>query len=232
MNMSVQPWHELPPKVAAVVRPLLPALADEIIEAVGTVPAYQRPIEGEFGIGVRAGVEQALNHLVLEIEASGPVPRSDVYRRLGRGEMRSGRSLDSLLSAYRLGARVTWRRVAEAGRGERARARDALPAGGVDLRLHRRAVGGIGRGLRARADADRRGDRAGQAPPGAAARAGSCRRSPSSHRQLHSRQRGSCRGRWRRSRFPRTSGSRRAATAAGPQAVRLPVGAIKSASGR
>lgn len=115
MNMSVQPWHELPPKVATVLRPLLPALADEIIEAVGTVPGYQRPLEGEFGIGVRAGVEEALKHLVLEIEASGPVPRSDVYRRLGRGEMRAGRSLDSLLSAYRIGARVTWRRVAEAG---------------------------------------------------------------------------------------------------------------------
>ncbi len=115
MNMPLQPWHELPPKVAAVVRPLLPALADEIIEAVGTVPAYQRPLEGDFGIGVRAGVEEALSHLVLEIEASGPVPRSDVYRRLGRGEMRAGRSLDSLLSAYRIGARVTWRRVAEAG---------------------------------------------------------------------------------------------------------------------
>jgi hypothetical protein len=118
MNMPAQPsqpWHELPPKVAAVVRPLLPALVDEIIEAVGTVPAYQRPLEGDFGIGVRAGVEQALNHMVQEIEASGPVPRSDVYRRLGRGEMRSGRSLDALLSAYRVGARVTWRRVAEAG---------------------------------------------------------------------------------------------------------------------
>ena len=115
MNMALQPWHELPPKVAAVVRPLLPSLVDEIIEAVGTVPAYQRPLEGEFGIGVRAGVEEALNHLVLEIEASGPVPRADVYRRLGRGEMRSGRSLDALLSAYRIGARVTWRRVAEAG---------------------------------------------------------------------------------------------------------------------
>jgi hypothetical protein len=115
MNMSDQPWHELPPKVAAVVRPLLPSLADEIIEAVGTVPAYQRPLEGDFGIGVRAGVEEALSHLVLEIEASGPVPRSDVYARLGRGEMRAGRSLDSLLSAYRIGARVTWRRVAQAG---------------------------------------------------------------------------------------------------------------------
>ena len=113
--MVKQPWHELPPTVAAVVRPLLPGLVDEIIEAVGTVPDYQRPLEGEFGVGVRAGVEQALNHLVLEIEASGPVPRSDVYRRLGRGEMRAGRSLDSLLSAYRVGARVMWRRTAEAG---------------------------------------------------------------------------------------------------------------------
>ena len=56
-----------------------------------------------------------MNHLVREIEASGPVPRSDVYRRLGRGEMRAGRSLDALLSAYRAGARVTWRRVAAAG---------------------------------------------------------------------------------------------------------------------
>jgi hypothetical protein len=113
--MADQPWHELPPAVAAVVRPLLPGLVDEIIAAVGTVPAYQRPLEGDFGVGVRVGVEQALNHLVLEIEAGGPVPRSDVYRRLGRGEMRAGRSLDALLSAYRAGARVTWRRAAEAG---------------------------------------------------------------------------------------------------------------------
>src|ERR1700753_641560 len=106
MNMAVQPWHELPPKVAAVLRPLLPSLADEIIEAVGTVPAYQRPLEGDFGIGVRAGVEQALSHLVLGGQASAPVPRTDASPRPGRGEMRPGRSLDSLLSAYRIGARV------------------------------------------------------------------------------------------------------------------------------
>ena len=115
MDGQRQPWHELSPEVATVLRPLLPELTDEIIEAVGTVPAYGRPLEGEFGVGVRAGVQQALTHLVAEIEASGPVPRSDVYRQLGRGEMRSGRSLDSLLSAYRIGARVTWRRAAAAG---------------------------------------------------------------------------------------------------------------------
>ena len=113
--MAEQPWHELPPQVAAMLLPLLPELSAEIIEAVGTVPAYARPIEGDFGVGVRAGVEQALAHLVREIQAAGPVPRSDVYHRLGRGEMRAGRSLDALLSAYRLGARVAWRRVVAAG---------------------------------------------------------------------------------------------------------------------
>ena len=34
-----------------------------------------------------------------------------VYRGLGRGEHRERRSLDALLAAYRLGARVAWRRV-------------------------------------------------------------------------------------------------------------------------
>ncbi len=113
--MADQPWHELPASVATVLLPLLPDLSAEIIEAVGSVPAYSRPIEGEFGVGVRAGVEEALAHLVREIEAGGPVPRADVYRRLGRGEMRAGRSLESLLSAYRIGARVAWRRAPAAG---------------------------------------------------------------------------------------------------------------------
>ncbi len=38
-----------------------------------------------------------------------------MYATLGRGEMRAGRSLESLLSAYRIGARVAWRRFAAVG---------------------------------------------------------------------------------------------------------------------
>lgn len=113
--MSDQPWHELPPDIAGVLRPWIDEVADEIIEAVRTVPAYARPLDGPFGQGIRAGVQEALHNFVAEIEASGPVPRRDVYRGLGRGEMRSGRSLESLLSAYRAGARVAWRRFAAIG---------------------------------------------------------------------------------------------------------------------
>jgi PucR C-terminal helix-turn-helix domain/GGDEF-like domain len=113
--MADQPWHELPPVIALVLRPTLPGVADEIIEAVHALPAYARPIEGPFGVSLRLGVQEALRHFLAEIEAGGHVDRPDVYRTLGRGEMRSGRSLDSLLSAYRVGARVAWRRFAAAG---------------------------------------------------------------------------------------------------------------------
>ncbi|MGA2010796.1 MAG: helix-turn-helix domain-containing protein [Solirubrobacteraceae bacterium] len=113
--MSDQPWHDLNPVIAGALRPALGDVAREIIDAVATVPAYARPLEGPFGEGVRAGVTEALRHFLAEIEAGGPVKRLDVYSALGRGEMRAGRSLESLLSAYRVGARVAWRRFAAAG---------------------------------------------------------------------------------------------------------------------
>jgi PucR C-terminal helix-turn-helix domain len=113
--LADQPWHELPSSVVAVLRPALDDVAREMMEAVGTVPAYARPLEGPFGEGIRAGVQEALRHFLAEIEAGGPVDRGDVYRSLGQGEMRAGRSLESLLSAYRIGARVAWRRFAALG---------------------------------------------------------------------------------------------------------------------
>jgi len=113
--MADQPWHELPPTIVAVLRPVLADVSDEMIEAVRTVPAYGRPMEGAFGAGIRAGVQEALRHFLAEVEVGGPVERSDVYTSLGRGEMRAGRSLDALLSAYRVGARVAWRQFAAAG---------------------------------------------------------------------------------------------------------------------
>jgi hypothetical protein len=117
MNRPVddRPWHSLPPEIVATLQPTLGDVADEMIEAVRTVPAYSRPLEGPFGEGIRAGVEEALRQFLAEVERGGPVPRPDVYLALGRGEMRAGRSLDSLLAAYRVGARVAWRRFAAAG---------------------------------------------------------------------------------------------------------------------
>ena len=51
---------EVDPKIAAAIEPELPALAEEIVAAIQReVPEYARPLRGEFGRGIRAGVEQA-----------------------------------------------------------------------------------------------------------------------------------------------------------------------------
>src|SRR5206468_6318448 len=51
--------------------------------------------------------------------AGGPAarPGRSVYVELGRGELRAGRRLDALQMAYRLGARISWRRLAGVARG-------------------------------------------------------------------------------------------------------------------
>src|SRR4051812_13716719 len=109
----------LPPELATALRPGLPALADEIIVAIGQeVPDYRRPLEGPFGQGLRVGVERALGRFVdglVDPSSSDEPRRRAVYVELGRGEMRAGRSLDALLSAYRLGARIAWERCVDAG---------------------------------------------------------------------------------------------------------------------
>jgi hypothetical protein len=116
VRVRERPWEDLPPEVAAVLRPELPALSEAIIVAIAeSIPEYKRPIEGSFGRGVRVGVEEALERFVRLIEdPSHRIEETPVYRSLGRGEMRGGRSLDALQAAYRLGARVAWRHLAEA----------------------------------------------------------------------------------------------------------------------
>src|SRR5262249_5813982 len=110
--------NELPPELAAALRPARPDLAQEIIAGIGRdVPDYARPLEGPFGRALRVGVQRALTRFVDAIEApgAGDGGAREIYVALGRGEMRAGRSLDALLSAYRLGARLAWERFVAAG---------------------------------------------------------------------------------------------------------------------
>ena len=76
------------------------------------MPEYARPLEGNFGRGIRTGVGEALIQFVALIRDpdAGRGPGREVYVGLGRGEQRQGRTLDSLQAAYRIGARVAWRR--------------------------------------------------------------------------------------------------------------------------
>ena len=107
----------MPASVADVIEPELDAITDEILATIAReVPEYARPLEGSFGRGVRTGVTEALRQFVELIRSPSGArgPGREVYVALGRGELRQGRTLDSLQSAYRVGARVAWRRVADA----------------------------------------------------------------------------------------------------------------------
>ncbi len=106
----------------AHIRAQLPAIADACVDAIqAEVPPYARPLEGEFGRGIRLGTAIALRRFIGDEQDGEP---DDVYRRLGGGEYRAGRSLDALQAAYRVGARVAWREIsdvaAEAGASARA----------------------------------------------------------------------------------------------------------------
>ncbi len=108
----------LPPAVAGVLRPVLPSLSEEIIAAIRDgIDDYAQPLHSAFGQAVRSGTERALHRLldlVVDPESEDDVGRR-AYVELGRGEFRAGRSLDALLAAYRIGARLAWRRFVEAG---------------------------------------------------------------------------------------------------------------------
>src|ERR1700749_2205692 len=119
-NLTMRPWEGLQPQVAAVLRPELHALADEIIDTIVLdVAEYARPLQGDFERGLRLGGREALRHFLQLIDdpIAGRTQDRSVYRGLGRGELRQGRSLDALQSAYRIGARVAWRRWGPAGNG-------------------------------------------------------------------------------------------------------------------
>jgi len=106
------------PRAAAVLRPILPQLAQEIIGALRReVPEYDRPLRGPFGDAIRQGVEQALERFADIVEDPGRSQRigRETYVGLGRGERAAGRSLEALLSAYRTGARIAWRAAVDAG---------------------------------------------------------------------------------------------------------------------
>ncbi|MGA7436379.1 MAG: helix-turn-helix domain-containing protein [Solirubrobacterales bacterium] len=100
-----------------MIDPEWSGIAGEIVETIGQeIPEYARPLEGNFGRGVHLGVREALHQfsgLIRDPDADRRSSR-EVYVSLGRGEFNNGRTLDALQAAYRIGARIAWRRIAAA----------------------------------------------------------------------------------------------------------------------
>jgi DNA-binding CsgD family transcriptional regulator len=115
---SVQRRTRLPRRLALLMRPELPSLAQEIVEEVRrSIPEYGRPLKGPYVEALRIGVERALTDFVDRV-ANPVAPRErhhETYRRLGRFEAQEGRTLDTLQAAFRIGAQVAWRRIMKVG---------------------------------------------------------------------------------------------------------------------
>src|SRR5829696_2025242 len=113
----------IPASVAEAMQRELPAVAEQTVAAIVVeVPSYADAFGGEMGRTIENAVQLALGgFLVLASsgggsDASTPIqPALDGAYALGRGEARSGRSMDALLGAYRVGARVSWRHMAGSG---------------------------------------------------------------------------------------------------------------------
>ncbi len=118
--MSDVQYFRLSAEAVAPLRQALPAVAAQTVEAITEgVPAYARAFAGELGPQIEKAVRAALaTFLNLVSRSAGRgresplTPALEAAYALGRGEARNGRSLDALLAAYRLGARVAWRELA------------------------------------------------------------------------------------------------------------------------
>jgi hypothetical protein len=98
-------------RLMAIMQRELPSLVDEIVSEIrDTIPEYARPLDGPYGRTLRSGVERALSGFVDWVESPG-APLDDICRKLGQFEASEGRQLDTLQSAYRVGAQTSWRRV-------------------------------------------------------------------------------------------------------------------------
>ncbi|WP_200216156.1 PucR family transcriptional regulator [Micromonospora coerulea] len=110
---------ELDERVAARLRDGLPVVAERTVSAItGEVPGYSGALTGAMREKIENAVRIALGtflQLLEKAQSSDPstplTPALEAAYALGSGEARSGRSMDALLAAYRVGARVAWREV-------------------------------------------------------------------------------------------------------------------------
>jgi hypothetical protein len=110
---------DLDDDVVAALQAVLPSMAERTVTAVTVeVPSYTRAFSGRMGQTIENAVQMALGaflRLAVRAHDSDPTttlrPALDGAYELGRGEARQGRSMDALLSAYRVGARVAWQEL-------------------------------------------------------------------------------------------------------------------------
>jgi len=103
-----------------LLRSRLAGVAENTVRAVVVeVPGYANALAGPMQANIQGAVQLALGGFLSlassprrRVDPGIPLaPALEGAYALGRGEARSGRTMDALLAAYRVGARVSWREL-------------------------------------------------------------------------------------------------------------------------
>jgi hypothetical protein len=113
---------DLPPaELRAALTPAVPTIVEAAIAAIrsqgGGVGRSEHALERNLRLGLSDAVDRWF-------DGARPAPEIDLHFALGRAQARAGRSLDELMTFYRVAAQTMWRRVTEVGASRGIEPRD------------------------------------------------------------------------------------------------------------
>lgn len=124
MSNSEQPSRttsRLPRAFLGELRPHIPEVSTLAVRSImAEVPTYDRALDGPMGETIRAAVQMTLEGFLglaaraTSLDVTAPAAVVKGAYALGAAESRSGRSIEALLAAYRIGARVSWQELSAA----------------------------------------------------------------------------------------------------------------------
>lgn len=115
-------WQDVPreriQRFAALAREQVPELAQDVLAAIRREHPGLTFIADESGepkalVAIRHSLELFVEQMTTGSDRPRALP--EIFQEFGRGEVTQGRSLDSLQEIYRLGVRLSWRRMAAIG---------------------------------------------------------------------------------------------------------------------
>src|ERR1700722_8288873 len=119
LDVLAAEWPPVPPDAVSWMLPELEPRARDMAAAIlSEVPEYGRPDDDSYARVVHQVARDAVHQFAARVAdpAVPGEPMARMFHDIGRVEAAAGRSLDSLHTALRVGARVTWQRLREKAR--------------------------------------------------------------------------------------------------------------------
>jgi hypothetical protein len=98
------------PELRAVLEPAVPTIVEAAIAAISDRERAPAPARRALERNLRRGLTDAVDRW---FDPGRAEPHSDLHYMLGRAQARAGRSLDELMSFYRIAGQTMWRRLTE-----------------------------------------------------------------------------------------------------------------------